>query len=87
MRMYISSKHALINEQRFSFDQNILHTSNKVRLHLSSDQSVQLGMTSDEQSVMRVGRRDARNTDARLGEDAVDGEGHHVFRFDGWKND
>ena len=85
MRMDISSEHTLINQQWLSFDQNILDTSDKVRLHFSSHQSVQLGMTSDEQSVMRVGRGDARNTDTRLGEDAVHRKGYHVFGFHGWK--
>ena len=39
-------------------------------------------VTSDKEAVVGVGRTDTRSSDARLGEDVVDGQGHHVLGLD-----
>jgi hypothetical protein len=83
VREHVSLEHLLIDFKFEPFDDDLSDAADEAVVRLSSSKSFDLGMSADEQSVIRVGRRDSRNADARLSEDVVDGQRDHVLGFDG----
>ena len=84
MREDVSFEHLFVDLQFDAFDDDLSDAAEESGVRLASRQTFEFWMASDEEAVVRVRRRDARNADARLGKDVVDGQGDDVLRFDRW---
>ena len=83
MRENVSFEHLLIDLQFDSLHDNLPYAADEAVVRLPPGQPLDLRVSADEESVVRVRRRDAGNSDARLSEDVVYGERDHVLGFDG----
>lgn len=69
-------------QKRF-VDVEIANATDKLLLCFDSSWFARIGMTADEERIIRVGRRDTRHSDTRFDEDVIDRQGHHILGFDG----
>ena len=85
MRHDVSSEHVLRDDERLVLDDDVLDATDELAVGGEAADVLRLGVASDPEGMVGVGRADPRHADAGLGEDVVHGEGDHVLGLHGWK--